>query len=73
MWMPIIWCLALGGLYEILEGAVVGIFFPEQGANFLGIQGDFWDPQKDICLAGLGASVFSILLYIVKRYKIKSL
>lgn len=69
IWMPVIWCLAIGGFYEILEGAVVGIFFPEQGANFLGIQGDFWDPQKDIFLAGLGASVFAGVFVVVKKYK----
>ncbi|HEX8548326.1 MAG TPA: DUF2238 domain-containing protein [Cytophagaceae bacterium] len=69
--IPIIVCLALGGFYEIVEGVVVGVFFPEQGLNFLGIQGDLWDPQKDIALAWLGSvgSVAVIELYkYARRY-----
>jgi putative membrane protein len=47
-------CLGVSALYELIEwGAAVAL---GQGAEeFLGTQGDPWDTQKDMALAGLGA------------------
>jgi putative membrane protein len=47
-------CLGVSALYELVEwGAAVAL---GQGADeFLGTQGDPWDTQKDMALAGLGA------------------
>jgi putative membrane protein len=47
-------CLGISALYELIEwGAAVAL---GQGAEeFLGTQGDPWDTQKDMALAGLGA------------------
>ncbi len=49
-------CLAISALYELIEwGAAVAL---GQGADeFLGTQGDPWDTQKDMALAGIGAVV----------------
>jgi putative membrane protein len=47
-------CLGISAAYELIEwGAAVAL---GQGAEeFLGTQGDPWDTQKDMALAGLGA------------------
>jgi putative membrane protein len=49
-------CLGVSALYELIEwGAAVAL---GQGAEeFLGTQGDPWDTQKDMALAGVGAIV----------------
>ncbi len=48
-------CLGISAAYELIEwGAAVAL---GQGADeFLGTQGDPWDTQKDMALAGLGAA-----------------
>ncbi|MBM3787828.1 MAG: DUF2238 domain-containing protein [Acidobacteria bacterium] len=53
--LPVDFSLAAGGVYEIIEMIVAEIVTPEQGEAFVGMQGDMWDAQKDIGLAGLGA------------------
>lgn len=57
----------LGAWYEIIEWIVGGIFFPEQGIAFVGLQGDHWDTQKDIFLAIIGSVIMSISILLVKR------
>jgi putative membrane protein len=54
-------CLGVSALYELIEwGAAVAL---GQGAEeFLGTQGDPWDTQKDMALAGVGAAVALALL-----------
>jgi putative membrane protein len=54
-------CLGVSALYELIEwGAAMAL---GQGADeFLGTQGDPWDTQKDMALAGLGAAVALLLL-----------
>ncbi len=54
-------CLGVSALYELIEwGAAVAL---GQGAEeFLGTQGDPWDTQKDMALAGVGALAAQLLL-----------
>jgi putative membrane protein len=54
-------CLGISALYELIEwGAAVAL---GQGAEeFLGTQGDPWDTQKDMALAGVGAAAALLLL-----------
>jgi putative membrane protein len=54
-------CLGISALYELIEwGAAVAL---GQGAEeFLGTQGDVWDTQKDMALAGVGAIAALALL-----------
>ncbi len=53
-------CLGVSAVYELIEwGAAVAL---GQGAEeFLGTQGDPWDTQKDMALAGLGAMAALVL------------
>jgi putative membrane protein len=54
-------CLGISAVYELIEwGAAISL---GQGADeFLGTQGDPWDTQKDMALAGVGAAVALMLL-----------
>ncbi len=54
-------CLGIAAVYEVIEwGAAM---MAGQGADeFLGTQGDVWDTQKDMALAGVGAAVALLTL-----------
>ena len=47
--------LAIGAVYEILEWTISLLFAPAYAESYNGQQGDMWDPQKDLALAGVGA------------------
>jgi putative membrane protein len=53
--IPITITLAFSALYEIIEWGAAEIVGGELGVAYLGTQGDVWDAQKDMGLAGLGA------------------
>jgi putative membrane protein len=38
---------------------------PEAGLAFLGAQGDVWDAQKDMALAGLGSVVAMLITFLI--------
>lgn len=46
---------AVGGLYEIFEWSLTLALAPEDAGAYNGEQGDMFDAQKDMALAGLGA------------------
>lgn len=54
--------------YEIIEWLVASVVAPEAGLAFLGAQGDVWDAQKDMLLAGGGAIIAMTMAYILRRY-----
>jgi putative membrane protein len=65
-WLPIEITLSVSGLYELIEWAVADVFFKEQGAAYLGSQGDIWDAQKDMFLATLGAILATSIVSSIK-------
>lgn len=54
-------CLAISALYELLEWGVAAATGTAAEA-FLGTQGDVWDTQKDMLLAGIGATCALLFL-----------
>lgn len=57
VWMVVLivmGCLGISALYEIIEWAASAAT-GEAAESFLGTQGDVWDTQKDMALAGVGA------------------
>ena len=56
--------LAISGAYEILEWVAVLLFGGDLGQAYLGTQGDIWDAQKDMALAGIGALLGTLLLQL---------
>jgi putative membrane protein len=70
--LPIEITLSISGFYELIEWAVADVFFPAQGAAYLGTQGDVWDAQKDIFLATLGAVMATTIVSSIKSiFKIR--
>jgi putative membrane protein len=65
--LPIEITLSVSGLYELIEWAVADLFFPAQGAAYLGTQGDVWDAQKDMFLATLGAILATTIVSVIKK------
>lgn len=47
-------CLGISAVYEIIEW-VAAVMMGQGAEEFLGTQGDMWDTQKDMALAGVGA------------------
>jgi len=60
--LPLETILALSAIYEMLEAFMASILSPERAEEFVGMQGDIWDSQKDMFDAGLGAVVGLVLL-----------
>lgn len=66
--LPIEFVLSLSALYELVEWAVADLLYKgnAQGMDFLGMQGDIWDAQKDIALAFAGSLLamgFTVILH----------
>jgi putative membrane protein len=64
---PVVLVLACSASYEILEWLTAANVDPAAGLAFLGAQGDVWDGQKDMFLAGLGA-VLAMLVVTLMRW-----
>ncbi|WP_178862300.1 DUF2238 domain-containing protein [Thiomicrorhabdus cannonii] len=64
---PAVMVMACSASYEILEWLTATNVDPSAGLAFLGAQGDVWDGQKDMFLAGLGA-VLAMLVVVLMRW-----
>jgi len=64
--IPVLFLVAMGGFFEILEWIVALIVAPDLGNAYLGTQGDEWDPQKDIALK-LISSIISMSYFYLKN------
>jgi putative membrane protein len=53
--LSVTFALAFSSFYELVEWWVVLLFYPESGPEWLGMQGDPWDAQRDMLMALLGA------------------
>ena len=65
--LPIEITLSVSAFYELIEWGVADLLFPEQGAAYLGTQGDIWDAQKDVFLAFCGAILATTIVSLVKK------
>jgi len=61
---PIFIVLAFSVVYELIEWGSVVVYGGDLGIAYLGTQGDVWDAQKDMAVAGLG-SIVSMLVTMV--------
>lgn len=68
--LPLDIMLSTSALFELIEWAAAEVFGGGLGDAYLGTQGDIWDAQKDMALAGLGALIAMIVTAIInKRYQ----
>jgi putative membrane protein len=56
-YLPLAITMSTSADYELVEWGAASLFGGELGATYLGTQGDVWDAQKDMALAGLGAFI----------------
>lgn len=66
--LPVEAILSFSAIYEILEAAMAMILTPERGEEFVGMQGDMWDSQEDMLMAGLGSIVAMIAIAVIRRH-----
>lgn len=64
-YLPFDVTLAYSAAYEIIEWIAAANVDPAAGLAFLGSQGDVWDAQKDMTLAGLGAMLAMIVIALI--------
>ena len=71
--MPFALVFSVSTLYELGEWLAALVFGGDLGMHFLGIQGDVWDAQKDMALAGAGSALtLSLVALFEKRPTIQS-
>jgi putative membrane protein len=61
---PIDVTFSFSAIYEIIEWKAASLTAPELGIAFLGTQGDIWDAQKDMLLAGGGAILAMFIVFL---------
>jgi putative membrane protein len=61
VFIVIFFCLGISALYELFEW-VTALMAGSSADAFLGTQGDPWDTQEDMCMAGIGAITAFLLL-----------
>ena len=60
--------LAVAALYEVFEWSLTAVLKPRFADRYNGLQGDAWDAQKDMLLAGLGAAAsLPVCVRLAKR------
>jgi putative membrane protein len=64
---PVVITLGISAFFEMLEWGAAITVGSELGTAYLGTQGDVWDAQKDMALAGLGAALTMIATFIALR------
>jgi putative membrane protein len=67
--LPVESTLAFSACYEMLEALAASILSPERGEEFVGMQGDIWDSQKDMFMAGLGAVTAMIAIALIRTLR----
>jgi putative membrane protein len=66
-YLPVECTLALSAIYEMMEAGMASILSPERGEEFVGMQGDMWDSQEDMFMAGLGSVAAMLIIYAVRK------
>jgi putative membrane protein len=66
--LPVEAILSFSAIYEMMEAGAAMVLSPERGEEFVGMQGDMWDSQEDMFMAGMGAVVAMVLLAIARRW-----
>lgn len=68
-WFPVELTFAFSAIYEIIEWLTAVSVNPSAGLAFLGSQGDIWDAQKDMFVAGIGAIISMFTVFFIRlRY-----
>jgi putative membrane protein len=64
--LPVEAILSFSAIYEMMEAGAAMILTPERGEEFVGMQGDMWDSQEDMLMAGIGSVVAVLILAAIR-------
>jgi len=64
-YLPLDITLSFSAGYEIIEWLTARNVASDAGLAFLGAQGDIWDAQKDMLMAGIGALLAMIIILVI--------
>lgn len=64
-YLPVELTLAFSAIYELIEWGTAANVDASAGLAFLGAQGDVWDAQKDMAMAGLGSVVAMVVTLLL--------
>lgn len=67
-YLPVEATLALSSIYEMMEAGVASVVTPQRAEEFVGMQGDIFDSQKDMFDAGLGAIAAMVIIWALRRH-----
>jgi len=70
--LPIETTLAWSAVYEMLEAGSASVLSPKRLEEFVGMQGDIWDSQEDMLMAGLGSVVAMICVYQFRKRRARA-
>ena len=65
--LPLDFVLSTSVFYELVEWLAATVLGGDAGMTYLGTQGDIWDAQKDMALAGFGALLTLGVVAILER------
>ncbi len=65
--LPLDLTLSTSAIFELFEWLAAELFAGNLGTAYLGMQGDPWDAQKDMAMAGLGAAIAMLVTLLVNR------
>lgn len=65
--LPLDLTLSTSAIFELFEWAAAELFGGDLGTAYLGMQGDQWDAQKDMAMAGLGAAIAMLVTLLINR------
>lgn len=65
--LPLDFVLSTSVFYELVEWLAASVLGGDAGMTYLGTQGDIWDAQKDVALAGFGALLTLGVVAILER------
>lgn len=66
--LPLMLMLAASAGYELIEWGAAIVFGGDLGMDYVGTQGDVWDGQKDMALAGLGATTTMAIVAAINAW-----
>jgi putative membrane protein len=71
-YLPIEATLACSAVYEMMEAGMASVLSPQRGEEFVGMQGDIWDSQEDMLMAGLGSVLAMVCVYQFRKRRARA-
>jgi putative membrane protein len=65
--LPVEATLSFSAIYEMMEAGAASILSPQRGEEFVGMQGDMWDSQEDMFMAGVGSLVAMLAIGVIRH------